>query len=697
MSPPSFSGETPGLINSHILVVDDDPVSRLMVTRFLMRNGYQVKQAENGAEALESFDFSPPEMVLLDARMPVLDGFETCQAIKERPHGRQVPVIIITALHDDESVDRAFEAGATDYLTKPIHWAILRNRVSYLLRGVRSERELSLAASVLENISEGIVVTDPQGMIQSVNPAFVKITGFSPQEALGRKTSILRSGQHDGSFYKRMWLSLQESGQWQGEIVNRRRSGEIYPQWLTISAIKGVDGRVVSFVGVFSDLTSLKQSEEHLLYLAGHDTLTSLPNRALFNQQLIHALAEARSHERMAAVMLLDLDRFKVINDTIGHDMGDRLLTQMAKRLEEAIPAHATLGRLGGDEFGVVCPRVQDPRDVAEMAKRLIDQLSRGVEMEGMELIVTPSIGISLYPLDGKDAKTLLKNADAAMYHAKEQGRNNFQFYRNEINASSLARMLLESHLRGALERGQFVLHFQPQIHLASGRMVGAEALIRWLHPERGMVSPGEFIPLAEETGLILAIGRWALHSACVQARSWREAGLPSIRVAVNLSGLQFKQRDFTELVAQVLEETGLPPQWLDLELTESIAMGDVEETLEKLETLSGMGIRLSIDDFGTGFSSLSYLKRYPIDTLKIDRSFVRECTQDPEDAAIIRTIISLAHGMGLSVIAEGVETREQRDFLRQHQCDEIQGYFYGRPAPAEEFARMLKESGQKE
>ncbi|MBF0284985.1 MAG: EAL domain-containing protein [Magnetococcales bacterium] len=673
-----------------VFVVDDDPVSRLMLSRYLVRHGYEVVEAEHGGVALAAFDRRPADMVLLDARMPVLDGFQTCLEIKNRPEGKLVPVIIITGLDDEESVDRAFEVGATDYITKPIHWAILRNRMSYLLKATRSEQALFLAASVFENIAEGIVVTDAVGVIQSANPAFVKITGYSVDEAVGRRTSLLKSGQHDAAFYKKMWLSLLENGRWQGEIVNRRRNGEIYPQWMTISAILGPDERVRNYVAVFSDLTNLKQSEEHLLYLEGHDTLTSLPNRVLFHERLHQTLAEAKSLDRMAAVLLLDLDRFKVINDTIGHDMGDRLLLMVAERLASCIPAHGVLGRLGGDEFAVICPRLQDPREAAELARRMLTALARVIEIDGLELFVTPSIGISLYPLDGKDGKTLLKNADAAMYHAKEQGRNNFQYYRNEFNASSLARMLLESHLRNALDREQFILYYQPQIHLATGRMVGAEALIRWRHPERGMVSPAEFIPLAEETGLILAMGRWALQTACYQAMAWQAAGAPPIRIAVNLSGLQFKQRDFTELVAQVLEETGLDPQYLELELTESIAMGDVEDTLEKLNALARMGIQLAIDDFGTGFSSLSYLKRYPIHVLKIDRSFIRECTDDPEDAAIVRTVIALAHSMGLKVIAEGVETEAQRELLQRNHCDEFQGYLFSTPVPPESFFPLL-------
>ncbi|MBF0144189.1 MAG: EAL domain-containing protein [Magnetococcales bacterium] len=678
-------------------VVDDDAVTRLMLSRFLRQLGYEVVELTDGSGFLRALDERRPDVVLMDAKMPVMNGFDACASMKKQPEMEHIPVLMITGLHDDESVDLAYAVGAADFITKPIHWAILRNRVRYLLRAIEAERQLHLAAGVFENTNEGIVVTNPEAVIQSVNPAFERITGYSEREALGRNMNLLRSGRHPGGFYLEMWRGLKENHRWQGEIWNRRKNGEIYPQWVNISAIRSPHGEVVNYIGVFSDLTAIKESERSLLFLSGHDILTELPNRHRFHERLEQTLVEARWQEGMVGVMHLDLDRFKLINETMGHDVGDALLVQVANRLAKPIPGIGTLGRLGGDEFGVILPKITHSDEVAHVARELLASLSQPFLADGVELFVGSSIGIGIFPLDGDSVKILMKNTDAALSHAKLLGRNNFQFYRAELNTSSMARMLLETSMRNALERNEFCLHYQPQISLQTGKLVGAEALLRWIHPSNGMISPGDFIPLAEETGLIVPIGRWALETACKQAKRWEEARLPLIRIAVNLSGIQFRQPDFTDVVTHILGETGLSHHWLELELTESIAMGDMEDTMTKLTTLSDVDVRLAIDDFGTGFSSLSYLKRYPIDTLKIDQSFVRNCTTDPEDAAIVKAFINLAHSLGLSVIAEGVETEAQLRFLRDHDCDEVQGFYYSRPLTPEVFTELLESHQRQE
>ncbi|MBF0453937.1 MAG: EAL domain-containing protein [Magnetococcales bacterium] len=674
-------------------VVDDDAVTRLMLCRFLEQLGYVTQGLVNGKEAVAALDESLPDLILMDAKMPVMDGFEALSIMKKRADTKNIPVLMITGLNDDESVDQAYAAGAADFITKPIHWAILRNRVRYLLKDVEAERQLYLASTVFNNTAEGIVVTDSQGFIQSVNPAFSDITGYGADEVLGNNMNKVSSGRHSKSFYKKFWESLVVTGRWQGEFWNRRKDGSTFPQWVTISAVRGADGKCTNYVGVFSDLSTLKETEANLLYLSGHDTLTDLPNRHLFQERLALALTESKERDGRVGVMLLDLDRFKVVNETLGHDKGDQLLVRVGRRLVKCLSQPATLGRMGGDEFGVILPRLNHSQEAAHIAQEMLESLKKPFSIDGedMEFFVGASIGIGLAPLDGEDVKTLLKSTDAAMYHAKEQGRNNYQFYRNDLNTASMARMLMESSLRSALDKEEFLLYFQPQMDVKTGNLIGAEALIRWQHPLQGMIMPGEFISLAEETGLIVPMGEWALRSACKQMRRWNKAGLPSVRVAVNLSGIQFKQPDFTELVLKVISETGVEHRWLELELTESIAMGDVEETFTKLVQLSESNIQLAIDDFGTGFSSLSYLKRFPIGTLKIDRSFVRNCTQDLEDAALVRAIIGLAHSLGVSVIAEGVEEKEQLAFLRDHGCNEIQGYLYSRPLPAKEFATFMK------
>jgi diguanylate cyclase (GGDEF)-like protein/PAS domain S-box-containing protein len=674
-------------------VVDDDAVTRLMLCRFLEKLGYETLGLNNGQEALSALDNGLPDVVLLDASMPIMDGFETLSIMKNRSDSKNIPVLMITGLNDDNSVDEAYAAGAVDFIPKPIHWAMLRNRVRYLLKDIEAQRQINLASIVYDNTSEGIVVTNPKGIIQSVNPAFSIITGYFPEEVIGKSMNLVSSGRHNRAFYKKFWESLQVSGRWQGEFWNRRKDGAVFPQWATVSAVKSADGQCTNYVGVFSDLSALKESEANLLYLSGHDTLTDLPNRHLFQERLALALTESKERDGRVCVMLLDLDRFKVVNETLGHDKGDDLLVRVGRRLSKCLSQPSTLGRMGGDEFGVIIPRFNHSQDAARIAHDMLESLKTPFPIDGedMEFFIGASIGIGLSPTDGEDVKTLLKNADAAMYHAKEQGRNNFQFYRDDLNTASMARMLMESSLRSALEKEEFVLYYQPQMDLASGKLVGAEALIRWIHPMQGIISPGEFIPLAEETGLIVPMGEWALRTACRQMKKWTKAGLPSLRVAVNLSGIQFKQPDFTDVVFKITQETGIEHRWLELELTESIAMGDVEETFHKLNTLAKNDIPLAIDDFGTGFSSLSYLKRFPFGTLKIDRSFVRNCPEDIEDAAVVRTIIGLAKSLGLTVIAEGVEEKVQLEFLRDHGCNEIQGYLYSRPIPAKEFATFIK------
>jgi diguanylate cyclase (GGDEF)-like protein/PAS domain S-box-containing protein len=684
--------------NPVIFVVDDDFVTRLMLGRFLERCGYQVVQFNNGAEALLAIEQQLPDIVLMDANMPVLNGFDACSELKKRPDTSHIPVLMITGLNDDESVDRAYAVGAVDFITKPVHWAILRNRVGYLLKDLEAERKLYLASSVFDNTNDGIVVTDPDANIQSVNPSFTRITGYSADEAVGNSLQLIQSDRHDPHFYNKFWETLREAGKWQGEFWSRRKDGSEYLQWLTISAIVGPEGSMRNYVGVFSDLTALKESEESLLHLLGHDTLTDLPNRHLFQERLSYALSDSLSRDGMVAILLLDLDRFKVINDSMGHDVGDRLLVQVSERLNEGVNAHAhlvssdALGRLGGDEFGIILSKLSHTQESAQISKHILDHFAKPFIIDGMEYFVGVSVGIGIAPLDGEDVQTLMKNADAALYHAKEQGRNNFQFYRNALNTFSMARMVMESNLRNALDRNEFLMFFQPQMDVKSGRLIGAEALIRWERPQQGMVSPAQFIPLAEEIGLIVPMGTWALNQVCQQAKSWWDSGLPPIRLAVNLSGIQFKQPEFIDTVTGVLAQSGLEARWLELELTESIAMGEVGNTFAKLKMLSDAQIKLAIDDFGTGFSSLSYLKRFPINTLKIDQSFVRNCTKDADDAAIIRAVIGLAHSLGLSVIAEGVETADQLELLRREGCDEIQGYYYSRPlAPADFVVFMQK------
>jgi diguanylate cyclase (GGDEF)-like protein/PAS domain S-box-containing protein len=562
----------------------------------------------------------------------------------------------------------------------------------YAAKLARSNAELCQAATVFENTKEGVMIADAANRVVAVNRAFIEITGYGANELIGRTPEVLRSSRQDEAFYRRIGEAIKEHGHWQGELWDRRKNGEDYPAWLSISVVKDDDGQVTHHVSVFSDITVLKESEARLDQLAHHDPLTGLPNRLLLNARAEHALARARRNEKQMAVLFLDLDRFKYINDTLGHPAGDLLLQQVAERLRKCVRDEDTISRLGGDEFTILLEELDDAGAASTVARKILGALSEKAVLFGREVFVTCSIGISLYPRDGEDIVTLFKNADSALYRAKDQGRDTYQFYTEELTTLAVERLELENDLRHALETGELLVHYQPQVNLRSGRITGMEALARWQHPRRGLLMPADFIPLAEETGLIVPLGEWVLRTACFQAKAWLDAGLSTAPVAVNLSPRQFRQKDLVERIAGTLQESGLPPDHLELEITEGLVMFNVEASVTLMGRLKDLGVRFSIDDFGTGYSSLSYLKRFPIDKIKIHQSFVQNITTDPEDAAISSAIISLTHSMKRKAIAEGVETDAQREFLLSHHCDEIQGHHFSKPAPADVIERLLWE-----
>ena len=554
-----------------------------------------------------------------------------------------------------------------------------------------SDQNLRLAEKVFENSFEGIVFTNAANVIESVNPAFTQITGYHSHEVIGRTPKVLSSGKHDALFYGEMWRALKTFGRWQGEIWNRRKNGEIYPEWLSINAVRSGEGKVTNYIAIFSDITERKAAEKRVWHLAHHDALTGLPNRMLFVERLEHAISRLRRSRGVAAVLFLDLDRFKVVNDTLGHSVGDHLLRTAAQRLVACVRAEDTVARLGGDEFTVVLEDVANLEGLPRVARNIIDQLSLPMDLDGHEVRVTASVGISVYPADGESAEILLKHADAAMYLAKSEGRNNFQFFTAEMNTRTVERMALESRLRSALDNNELVLHYQPQVDIRTHRISGMEALVRWNHPHLGVVSPNQFIPIAEDTGLIIPIGEWVLNEACRQAKAWQDEGLPPLRVAVNVSARQFRHSGMLETVASALARSGLPANCLELEITESIAMEHAESTIEKLHELRDMGVRISMDDFGTGHSSLSYLKRFPLDTLKIDKSFMQNRSPDSCDSAIATAIATMAESLHLKVITEGVETEEQVVFLKGLQRNEVQGFYFSQPLPPDAFAALLR------
>jgi diguanylate cyclase (GGDEF)-like protein/PAS domain S-box-containing protein len=549
---------------------------------------------------------------------------------------------------------------------------------------------LRLFARIFDTINEGVAVTDASNNIMLVNPAFSAITGYSATEAIGKNPRILHSGLMDKVFYDKMWQSIKKTGRWQGEITDRRKNGESYIEWLSISTMKDERGEFSHHIAVVSDISERKAAEERMVYIAQHDFLTGLPNRMMLHDRLTQAIAHAEREQRKVAVMFLDLDRFKAINDTLGHLTGDKLLQLVAGRINSVARTSDTVSRLGGDEFAIMLPYIENTDDIAMIALKLLASIAGPCVIDGNEIEVTTSIGISVFPEDGTDSESLIAHADAAMYQAKGNGRNNYQFFTREMNRRTLERILIKNKLSHALERNELFLLYQPQVDLQSGHIIGAEALVRWDNPLYGKVLPAQFIPIAEENGLIPPIGEWVLREACRQNQEWRKLGLMKITMAVNISSVQFRQKNLGETIKAILSESGLTPSGLELEITEGVVMQDAEATILLLEDMKAMGLKLSVDDFGTGYSSLSYLKRFPIDKFKIDQSFVRDLTTDTDDAVIVSTIISMAHSLKLKVIAEGVETAEQLAFLKHQGCDEIQGYYFSQPVSAEEFTKLL-------
>ena len=560
----------------------------------------------------------------------------------------------------------------------------------------RYHRELDAAnanlrvAAIAFESQEGMCVTDPQGVILQVNQSFTRITGYSAAEAVGKTPALLKSGQHDTSFYDAMHGALVGTGAWQGEIWNRRKDGSVFPEWLTITAVKAEDGQVSHFVSTLTDITQRKEDEEKIRQLAYYDPLTLLPNRRLLMDRLQRALVTSRRTQHQGAVMFIDLDNFKLVNDSLGHDKGDLLLHEMAQRLSAAVRDGDTVARLGGDEFVVVLENLNTQvrkaaRQAEGVAEKMRLSLAQPMQLAGRSVQTSCSIGVVLFTDDSASADDLMKHADLAMYQAKEAGRNTVRFFDPEMHAAVLHRVALEQDLRIALQKDHLVLFYQVQVD-PQGRAVGTEALVRWRHPQRGLISPGEFIPLAEESGLILPLGQWVLHSACEQLARWAsEPQHAHLTVAVNVSGRQMLQADFVAQVLQTLEVTGAPAQRLKLELTESLLLDSPQDVITKMSALKDHGVGFSLDDFGTGYSSLAYLRQLPMDQIKIDQSFVQNIVTDPRATAIVRTIVTLADNLGLSVIAEGVETEAQRESLAANGCYAYQGYLFGYPVPVEE------------
>jgi len=677
-----------------ILVADDDPTVLALSATTLQVAGFDSIGFPDGSAMLEEFDRIDPDLVLLDIEMPGMDGLNICRNLKARESGKNTPVIMITGHSDAEAVDQAFAAGAQDFINKPIPWSVLPHRIRQVLRTRDALHEIRATDSrnraLLQAIPDLIFVLSADGRILDY------LSGPRPESATlpanyggGSMASLLPpTVVRKARKYIAIALATKEPQVFDHTLYNHQRFFET-------RLIAQNDNTVLAIV---REITTRKKSEAKIHQLAYHDNLTGLPNRQFFAKRLRQAIRYAREHNQKLATLYLDLDRFKRINDTLGHGVGDALLKAVAKRLDRCVrgadsvtriktdgPNSVRLARLGGDEFVILIEDIDDEDQVSKVADRIRKALTAPFKYQGHQFIITPSIGIAIFPDDSQEREGLLANADMAMYQAKSAGRNNYRFYSGTMNRRSLDRLDMENELQHAIKNQLFKLHYQPKVNLSNFNTVGVEALLRWHHPEKGWISPSQFIPLAEETGLIIPLGAWVVQQACKQLVDWQNDGLTDISVAINVSSEQFCHGDLLNSVLNAVESTGIPGQSLELEITESLLMKNVEETVTALRIFKDAGIRISVDDFGTGYSSLSYLKQFPLDSLKIDRSFVQDLHNNNDDAAICAAILAMAKELGLSVVAEGVEFEEQLDFLRKHGCDQIQGFFISKPLPPDE------------
>ncbi|MDQ6970539.1 MAG: EAL domain-containing protein [Mariprofundus sp.] len=689
-----------------ILTVDDTPSNLLALQSVLDHKDYELIEASSGEAALEIlFQDQDFALILMDVQMPGMNGFETVSFIKSRPQCASIPVIFLTAINKEKNhIDQGYESGAIDFVTKPYDPVFLQAKVAAfieiytvhkqlkleIIQREEVSRQLDLASRVFEHAGEGIMITNTAMVIETINPAFEEITGYSIQETVGKTPGLLSSGRHSAGFYQAMWDEINAKGNWEGEICNRRKNGETYQEWLKIVAVKNKAGEVINYIGSFSDITAHTSARQRLYHLAHYDNVTELPNRVLFNDVLEHELSNARRRKSILAVFFMDLDHFKDINDTLGHAAGDELLKEVSKRLLFCKRDNDLVARQGGDEFTGVMVDLKHAEDAAIVAKRMLSLLAAPITLGTDTVHISASIGLSIFPNDGEDVASLTSKADTAMYHAKEAGRNNFQFHTEQMYQDSIQRIELESNLRNAIKHNEFELYYQPQIDAKSKNIIGMETLIRWNQPDMGMVSPADFIPLAEETGLIVPIGEWVLRTACQQAKVWQDKGFPTLLLSVNLSSHQFRKKEFMQMLHAALHDSGLPAEQLQLELTERIIMHEDDFTIARLQKIHDLGIHLSIDDFGTGYSSMSYLKRFPLNELKIDKSFVDDVCEDGDDRVIVAAMINLAHALNLSVIAEGVEQKNQLDWLECNGCDAIQGYYFSRPLAVDAFEALM-------
>jgi len=691
------------------LVVDDDPSLRVLFTAALEKVGFDTIEAQNGGSGVELFKSEKPDIVLMDVMMPDMDGFEACKIIRQSPGGEYTQILMITGLEDNESTRKAFEAGANDFVTKPLNLIMLEQRVQYMLRAGNAFRELHISRSRLAKTQELAKIGNWQIDLKTsefhCSLEGCDLLGLNCIDKTVTIGDFLSPVIHQDR--KRVKESLENAIKAKKPSILEYRiySTDGPPKYILNKSeiIFDEQEHPVLMLGIVQDVSQLKKAEEEIRFLAFYDGLTGLANRMLFMDRLDQTIADSTRKKRYFALLFLDLDNFKGVNDTLGHHIGDLLLKKVADTIKKSIRSSdsaswmdeqtehdSLIARLGGDEFTILVTDIKDPECAALIARRLLRAIPAVYNFDGHDVSITTSIGISVFPEDGNKADVLMKNADTAMYHAKDIGRNTYQFFMDSMNKAALERFSIDRDLKKALQNNEFVLHYQPQITLSDRKIVGAEALIRWHHPHRGMIPPDKFIPIAEETGIIIDINRWVLNTACQQTEQWIKKGLRPITIAVNLSGYKLASQNIIKTIDTALAQTNFDARNIEIEITENILMQETEATVSTLNQIKDLNLRIALDDFGTGYSSLSYLTSFPVDTIKIDRSFVMDCTSNKNNLVIIKAIIAMGHSLGKKIVAEGVETEEQYHFLKEFDCDEAQGYYFKHPVPPHDFAKLL-------
>ena len=691
------------------LVVDDDNASRITMAAALRKAGFETEQVSNGEAAVVLFSEKQPDLIFLDVMMPGMDGFATCRAIRKCAGGEYVQILMVTGLDDSKSIEESFLAGGNDFVSKPINWTVFGHRARYMLRAGKALKDIHVSRSLLAQTQDvakignwKIDFGNNQCTISSEAMVLLGLPAEVKEDLSIAEMLDIIIGSNKQEVYSSVADSIRVR---ESFIINfqRETAGEKERHiYMHGEVLLNENGNPDFLLGVVQDSTKMKQAEDEIRHLAFYDNLTGLANRTLFLDRLKKIIDHSERNNRSFALLFMDIDNFKQINDTMGHHAGDILLKNTADIIKKCIRKSDSVGvngidapdnlvaRHGGDEFVMILSEISSPESAAIVARRLLDAIPQTQVIQGNEISVTASIGISIYPGDGDDTDELFRHADTAMYHAKKRGRNNYQFFKDSLNAAAVERFSLEQDLKAALANDDFVLYFQPQLKLEDESILGAEALIRWIHPKRGFVAPDQFIAIAEDCGLIVDINRWVIETACEQSRKWQDQGLSDVRIAVNLSGYRMAEQNIVETLQKNLDQYHLKGEAIEVEVTENVLMHDTKSIVETLKSIKDIGVGVSLDDFGTGYSSLSYLTTFQVDAIKIDRSFVMGCTDNEKNRVIIKAIIAMGHSLGMKIVAEGVETLEHFQFLKQCGCDECQGFYFSRPIPADDFEQLI-------